>query len=142
MAHGLFRRAGFVLSLLLEAAPAPSHSAGTVTLTVVTTRGGTVRSDVPRGFECRGICTTELPVAARVDLRASADVGADFVGWGGACYGTARICAVILPQAGVVVRATFRARPSPSPPPPVRSLRRPLRPCDSRSTSPYRARGA
>ena len=81
-----------------------------VNLKISTTGNGVVRG---AGADCRGNCTAQYTAGAQVHLAAVADSGSSFVGWAGACSGTAG-CDLKL-DADRDVSATFAV----APPPPV-----------------------
>ncbi len=56
-------------------------------LSVTTTGSGRVASDLP-GIDCGTSCRASFPGGVGVTLRASADTGAVFAGWGGDCTGS------------------------------------------------------
>ncbi len=68
---------------------------------------GTVTS-TPAGIQCQTTCSTSYGKGTAVTLVATAEPGARFAGWGGACGGGGASCAVIL-NAGTSVTATFSA---------------------------------
>ena len=76
----------------------------TYTLTIARNGSGTVTSE-PLGIFCGSVCTAPFDIGATVTLSATADAGASFGGWGGACTGTGR-CTLNMDQAKVV-NATF-----------------------------------
>jgi hypothetical protein len=82
-------------------------------LKITTAGNGLVRG---AGADCRGNCTAQMTSGAQVHLVAVADSGASFVGWAGACSGTAG-CDFTL-DADREVSATFAAGNPPPPPPP------------------------
>lgn len=77
-------------------------------LTVTVSGGGEVTSN-PAVIACGSDCTESLPMGTIVTLSVRPEAGQSFVGWGGACVGTAPTCTVILsgPRA---VTATFQAQ--------------------------------
>ena len=77
----------------------------TYPLTLNRTGTGTVTSD-PFGIFCGPLCSVTLDLGTVVTLTATADSGASFTGWGGACVGTATTCAVTMDSAKLV-NATF-----------------------------------
>src|SRR2546421_42792 len=81
-----------------------------VGLKINTTGNGLVRGV---GADCRGSCTTQLPVGTQVHLVAVPDSGASFVAWSGACSGTGG-CDLTL-DADREVSATFASAPLPPP---------------------------
>src|SRR5207249_11074296 len=79
-----------------------------VNLKISTTGNGVVRG---AGADCRGNCTAQYTAGAQVHLAAVADSGSSFVGWAGACSGTAG-CDLKL-DADRDVSATFAVAPPP-----------------------------
>jgi len=74
------------------------------------TGAGIVTSN-PSGITCgvpppRGVCSSYFPAGSVVQLTATPSLLAGFVGWGGACSGRARTCAVTMNAAESVI-ATF-----------------------------------
>jgi len=59
-----------------------------LSVTTAGTGAGTVTS-TPAGISCGSSCSTALPIGAPVTLTATAASGSAFMGWGGACSGTA-----------------------------------------------------
>jgi Fe-S cluster biogenesis protein NfuA len=78
-------------------APTPTPPPTTVLDTVVVTIGGlgTVSSN-PTGINCGGSsgCSQSFPVGTSVTLTAAPSAGETFVGWTGACSGTAPTCVI------------------------------------------------
>jgi len=75
----------------------------TYALSVV--RSGTGAGQVtssPAGISCGAICSASFDANTSVTLSASANAGSVFVGWGGACSGTASTCTVLMSQAQAV----------------------------------------
>jgi len=73
------------------------------------TRGGTGAGAVtsaPTGISCGATCTASMPVGTPMTLTAAATSGSTFVGWGGACSGTAASCAWTM-NVSTTVTATF-----------------------------------
>ncbi|WP_169249179.1 InlB B-repeat-containing protein [Candidatus Competibacter phosphatis] len=83
--------------------PPPSAS---YTLTVSKSGSGTVTGT---GIDCGGDCTENYAGGTSVTLTATADVGATFAGWSGACTGTAN-CTLSMTTAKNVT-ATFTTLP-------------------------------
>lgn len=82
---------------------------GTFKLTVTRTGKGTVTSN-PAGISCGTTgsgCSTSMASNTSVTLTATPDLGAAWVGWGGACSGTASTCTVVL-NADKAVTANFK----------------------------------
>ena len=73
--------------------------------------------DTPHGFgndlECgsgsSGLCSWDVPTGSTVTAFEQPDPGYEFVGWTGACTGTARTCAMLL-AADKSATATFKAK--------------------------------
>jgi uncharacterized repeat protein (TIGR02543 family) len=80
---------------------------------VVQSGGGNVTSN-PAGINCGTTCSANFGGNAAVTLTAAPIPGATFVGWSGACTGTAFTCTVVMNQARDVT-ATFRSVPPPVP---------------------------
>jgi len=76
-------------------------------LTVSVTGLGDVTSS-PLGVDCGVDCAEDYSDGTVVTLTATADPGQEFVGWTGACFGTASTCDVTMDQARSVT-ATFQA---------------------------------
>ncbi|MDA0169152.1 hypothetical protein OJ998_08655 [Solirubrobacter taibaiensis] len=79
--------------------------AGPATLTVHTAGSGTVTSSAA-GIDCGAACSTTVADGTTVTLTATAAPGSRFVGWSGACAGTASTCQVDVGGA-MDVTATF-----------------------------------
>ncbi|MGC1872629.1 MAG: alkaline phosphatase family protein [Acidobacteriaceae bacterium] len=75
-----------------------------LTVTSAGTGAGTVTS-TPAGINCPGTCTASFPKGTAVALTATAEEGATFAGWSGACTGTAK-CSLTL-TATATVTPTF-----------------------------------
>ena len=90
--------------------PAENKSPQQIVLAIHVAGEGTVRG---QGIECRGDCTQRFAKGTKLSLTATADSGASFDGFSGACSGQA--CDLSL-DADASVSAVF-TRP---PPPPVR----------------------
>lgn len=71
---------------------------------------GRVESD-PAGVACGPTCNATFPVNGKVTLTATPSDGRVFQGWGGACSGAARSCALTL-SAPMAVTATFVEGPT------------------------------
>ena len=107
-----------VTATFAPAVPPPAFSRLTVQLTgLVSGASGEVESS-PDGIECelpsKGkarevTCSARYASTAKVRLTAEAESGSAFVGWGGACTGTARTCTVSMTAARTVT-ATFTRR--------------------------------
>ena len=101
----------------------PADNAGSVTtkvlghvLNVQTTGPGAVTS-TPGGIACGTDCSEAYPEGANVTLVASPNAGSSFLGWSGACTGTASTCIVAMTEQRAVA-AAFATPPPPPPPPP------------------------
>jgi hypothetical protein len=68
------------------------------------TAGGTVTSS-PAGISCGATCSAEFNTGSAVKLTAKVASGSVFVGWGGACTGTASTCTVSMASAQSVSAA-------------------------------------
>jgi hypothetical protein len=71
---------------------------GWYALTVVRDGPGTVSSS-PGGIGCGGACAATFAPATAVTLTALPDAGSIFLGWGGACAGTAPTCDLTMDSA-------------------------------------------
>lgn len=67
------------------------------TLSVSTSGLGTVTS-TPEGIDCGSLCSASYPPGTSVTLTASAAPGAMFIGWSGACSGSATTCSTVMNQ--------------------------------------------
>ncbi len=76
------------------------------TLTVVVTGNGDV-SGTPGSIKCPSVCSATVPTGTVFTLTARANSGAMFVGWSGACQGTAATCSVTL-DSSASVTALFK----------------------------------
>ncbi len=85
------------------------------------TGAGTVSSS-PAGISCGTDCIESLAMGTPVTLTASAASGSVFVGWGGACSGTAATCSWTMGVATAVTATFDTNRVEPSPVPEVSSL--------------------
>src|SRR6266540_236515 len=117
----LFAAVGLLLASGTAAATAhvgPTLDESSLTVSV---RGiGRVTSS-PAGIDCapNSTCSEKFPTGAAVTLTASAEDGAVFIRWGGACSGSSgNVCPLAL-DGNKEVEATFAVlRPGPPPPPP------------------------
>jgi M6 family metalloprotease-like protein len=93
-------------NVTVEALPPPVF-----TLTINASSGGTVTYSPP-GSACRGTCTATYPRSPEqsVTLTASADNRKSFLGWSGACTGTATTCVVTV-GSNLSVSASFGKAP-------------------------------
>jgi Leucine-rich repeat (LRR) protein len=64
-------------------------------LTVLSNGPGIV-SSAPGGIACGGVCSASFAPAAPVTLTAAPAAGSTFLGWGGACAGTAPTCDLVM----------------------------------------------
>lgn len=87
----------------------PTSPARTLTVSRSGTGGGTVASS-PAGIVCGGACAAEYDEGAKVTLTATPDAHSVFLGWGGACAGSASSCQVTM-SASRSVDAEFTALP-------------------------------
>jgi phospholipase C len=76
-----------------------------LTVQLVGSATGTVVSN-PAGISCAPTCTASYTSGTQVKLTATANQGAFFAGWTGACRGTASTCTVTM-NANLSVTATF-----------------------------------
>lgn len=74
-------------------------------VTVTTSGQGTVTSE-PAGLDCGSTCTTYVRDGGTITLTATPAAGATFLGWGGACSGTALTCTLTL-SSNQTVEARF-----------------------------------
>ncbi len=77
------------------------HTLQRLSVTVETlsgTAGGTVTSS-PAGISCGSDCSADFNTGSAVKLTAKVAAGSVFVGWGGACSGTASTCTVSMASA-------------------------------------------
>ncbi len=91
-------------------APRRTGGGGDLRVSIRTTGSGSGRISGPTGsgLDCTSSCDASFPAAtAAVTLRASADAGSTFVGWGGACPGTDATCEVVLAGRATIVRPRF-----------------------------------
>ena len=79
--------------------------AGGFKLTVAKSNSGTVMS-TPSGINCGSTCTANYSTGNAVALTATPPPGLAFVGWSGACRGTAPSCTVTM-NADTKVQANF-----------------------------------
>jgi hypothetical protein len=89
----------------LAAAPPPANPTLTVANTSVAGGSGVITS-VPGGIDCGIDCDQEYANGTAVTLTATPDVGSDFAGWAGACYGSDATCEVTM-AVNRSVTATF-----------------------------------
>jgi hypothetical protein len=75
-----------------------------VALNVTVTGNGTVTSNPP-GINCGTDCSGTYPIDSTMTLTATPAADSDFVGWGGACTGSAETCDVTLDAAKTVTAA-------------------------------------
>jgi uncharacterized repeat protein (TIGR02543 family) len=74
-------------------------------LTVAKSNSGTVTS-TPVGINCGSTCVASIPAGNAVALAALPPPGLSFLGWSGACGGTASTCTVVM-NADTKVQANF-----------------------------------
>jgi List-Bact-rpt repeat protein len=96
--------------VVTENLAASATFASTYTLSVGRSNKGAVTSD-DGGISCGtgtggGACSSKYATASLVTLRAVAPAGAQLLGWGGACSGTAATCQVAIAKA-TSVQANF-----------------------------------
>lgn len=96
----------------VTAAFVPVQVGVTYNLTLSVTGSGRVTS-APAGIDCGTTCTGSFASDTRVVLSAAPASGQTFVGWAGACSGTAPTCSVTM-SAAQSVAATFAAVPATS----------------------------
>lgn len=85
----------------------PRYPAPTRRLSVKVSGLGEVLSD-PAGIACGVYCRLAFPKDSRITLRAKPEPGRVFIGWKGACRGSALTCELTLSQGARSVRAQFR----------------------------------
>jgi Divergent InlB B-repeat domain/Cep192 domain 4 len=92
---------------LSRAVSGSTSAVASVALTVTKngTGSGTVTSSAP-GIACGTDCSESMPVGTPVTLTATAASGSVFMGWSGACSGTAATCAWTM-SAATAVTASF-----------------------------------
>jgi hypothetical protein len=78
-------------------------------LQLQTTGSGAIQG---AGADCRGNCSVTFDAGATAKLRAVADSGSTFAGWGGACSGTAATCDLTLGTDQSVIANFASAPPS------------------------------
>jgi List-Bact-rpt repeat protein/centrosomal CEP192-like protein len=91
-------------------------STGTSTFALTVTKTGTGAGTVtssPAGISCGTDCGESLAVGTPVTLTATAASGSTFVGWSGACSGTAATCSWTM-SAATTVAATFNKVTAPT----------------------------
>jgi hypothetical protein len=107
---GLTCRAGDPLEGVLEVTYGPGGAASLTCLATaledltVTVAGGLYGfvASTPGGIDCDADCTESYRRGTAVELRALPSGGATFLGWGGACTGTALTCRVTMAAAASV----------------------------------------
>jgi Calx-beta domain/Divergent InlB B-repeat domain len=82
------------LLVLLACAVGATRAGGVVTLHAQVSGNGAVASNPP-GINCPPECSEQFDSGSRVVLTASAGAGESFLGWGGACSGSAATCTVV-----------------------------------------------
>jgi Fe-S cluster biogenesis protein NfuA len=82
------------LVVLLLVAVGATRAGGVATLHVFVSGNGTVTSSPP-GIDCPTECAEEFDSGSRVALTAHPAAGEAFLGWGGACSGSAATCTTI-----------------------------------------------
>ena len=76
-----------------------------LTLKVATSNPGTVTSNVG-GINCGSVCQANYAAGTSVTLTATPPAGKSFLGWSGACTGTAPTCALTV-NASLSTKASF-----------------------------------
>ena len=79
--------------------PSPAAAATTYTLSVGRSNPGTVTATpdgVDRALNCGSACSAKYNAGTAVTLTATPPLGKGFVGWSGACTGTAAQCTVTM----------------------------------------------
>lgn len=87
-------RLGVVLLVLLVCAVGATRAGGVATLHVQVSGNGTVIS-TPPGIDCPPTCEEQFDSGSRVVFTAHPSAGESFLGWGGACSGSAPTCTVV-----------------------------------------------
>jgi hypothetical protein len=90
---------------VLDPWPGPVTPIYTLTLAKAGTGSGSVTSS-PTGIDCGATCSAQYRSGTSVTLTAAPDSTSSFVGWSGACSGTATTCTITVDQARSVT-ATF-----------------------------------
>lgn len=85
----------------------PDYPTPTSRLSVKTQGPGQVNSQ-PDGIACGDYCRLSFSEGTQVTLTASAQAGARFAGWRGACRGSALSCTLTIPKGNKNVTAVFR----------------------------------
>lgn len=86
--------------------------ATSVPLTVTLAGDGSGRvSSVPAGIDCVTTCSSQFDQGATITLTAMAAPDSVFVGWDGACSGSAPACTVVMSEARAVT-AIFSGQPA------------------------------
>jgi Divergent InlB B-repeat domain len=80
-------------------------AAASFTVSIARSNKGTVTSDAA-GISCGNICTAKFAQGTSVTLTATPPVGLLFLGWGGACSGTAPTCTMSI-TSNMSVQANF-----------------------------------
>jgi len=88
------RRLGVVLVVLLVCAVGATRAGGVATLHVQVSGNGTVTSNPP-GIDCPPSCEEQFDSGSSVVFTAHSAAGESFLGWGGACTGSAPTCTVV-----------------------------------------------
>ena len=86
----------FVVPLLalLAFAVGATRAGGVTTLHVQMSGNGAVAS-IPPGIDCPVECSEQFDSGSRIVLSAHPAAGESFLGWGGACSGSAATCTVV-----------------------------------------------
>jgi hypothetical protein len=88
--------------------PGGSSSQAVVTVTLEGPNGAGSVTSVPTGINCpAGACGALFTVGTTMALTATPTGTHTFVGWTGACSGTANACSILVPAAGTNAIATF-----------------------------------
>jgi hypothetical protein len=99
------------LVLVLVSVAAGPDVGGLATLEAQVTGNGSVTSDPP-GIDCPASCSEQFDTGTRVVLAARPRANASFLGWGGACTGSALTCTLTL-DGNKTVSALFTPAPTP-----------------------------
>lgn len=109
-------RTGLGIGLLLLAAyggcdfqSSDSSSMAGLTLKIKGDYSGGVIVSNPAGIECGSSCASTFAIGTKVELTVTTEESSEFVGWEGACTGSASSCSVSL-DAGKEVIAVFRSK--------------------------------
>jgi len=89
---------------------------GTTQAQILVTKTGTGTGNIvsnPTGISCGTTCSGKFPGKSSVVLTAQTAVGSQFVGWSGACSGSANTCTLVM-DGQKSVTAMFNVMPGPN----------------------------